>query len=153
MHICFLYYFILCNLHWHWLIPPPPPLHNEHYFMLNFLPFFSATPVPAANSPMPYLGSRPTEKELLAISRIIIPRWESVCIELGIDAAKRSEYKQNNLGNTQQACFDALLWWSQNAESATWAALLEAMRSGGFKDPAAKVEANLQNGTELNQGL
>ena len=76
-----------------------------------------------------------------------------MCIALGSNAAKRSECKQNNPGNIKQACFDALLWWRQNAESTTWAALLEAMRSGGFKDPAAKVEANLQNDTELNQGL
>lgn len=72
-----------------------------------------------------------------------------MCSLLGIKHQTVSECKQDNPGHVRQTCHAALMWWQGNADSPTWAALLKAMRDGGFKGPANEIETKLRSGTEL----
>lgn len=93
----------------------------------------------------PLLDDRPTEPQLLRVTRKILPRWEDVCVFLDIPHQTIYESKQNNINNVNQACFSALLWWRNGncQQEATWRALLEAMREADCSAEADDVEGKV----------
>lgn len=103
----------------------------------------AVTPIKSREpNPSPLLDDRPTEPQLLRVTKKILPRWEDVCVFLDIPHQTIYESKQNNINNVNQACFSALLWWRNgNCQSeATWRVLLEAMRDADCLAEADNVE-------------
>ena len=116
----------------------PPPTTVNTFSGSDVTPSRSREP-----NPSPLLDERPTEPQLLRVTRRILPHWEDVCIYLGVSSQTIYESKQNNINNVNQACFSALLWWRNGncqQRDSTWRVLLEAMRDADCTREADEVE-------------
>ena len=88
------------------------------------------------------LDDKPSEIQLISVSREVGGKWKAVLVNLEIKKNKIDSILQTTFGDVENACFDGLVYWrSGNAsQPVTWRTLFQSLRKAGLKEETKELK-------------
>jgi V8-like Glu-specific endopeptidase len=88
------------------------------------------------------LDDKPSEIQLISVSREVGGKWKAVLVNLEIKKNKIDSILQTTFGDVENACFEGLVYWrSGNAsQPVTWKTLFESLRKSGLEEETKELK-------------